>query len=66
MRASSFRRSELIAAGLGDVVLIGSMHCAGTLRVKEFLARTGHPYRYIDLDREGDAQELPESVSCQR
>jgi thioredoxin reductase (NADPH) len=58
MRAFILRRSELIAAGLGDVVLIGSTHCAGTLRVKEFLTRNGHPYHYIDLDRDRDAQEL--------
>ena len=34
------------------------MHCAGTLRVKEFLTRNGHPYAYLDLDRDADAQEL--------
>ena len=44
MRAFILRRVELIAHGLGDVVLVGSDHCAGTLRVKEFLTRNGHPY----------------------
>ena len=39
-------------------MLIGSTHCAGTLRVKEFLTRNGHPHPYIDLDRDADAQEL--------
>ena len=39
-------------------MLIGSAHCAGSLRVKEFLTRNGHPYAYIDLDRDNDAQEL--------
>jgi thioredoxin reductase (NADPH) len=58
MRAFIFRRLELIAQGLGDVVLIGSSHCAGTLRVKEFLTRNGHPYSYIDLDREADFQKM--------
>jgi thioredoxin reductase (NADPH) len=58
MRAFILRRVELIARGLGDVVVIGSPHCAGTLRVKEFLTRNGHPYAYIDLDRDADAQEL--------
>ena len=33
MRAFILRRVELIAHGFGDVVLIGSNHCAGTLRV---------------------------------
>jgi thioredoxin reductase (NADPH) len=58
MRAFVLRRVELIAGGYGDVVLIGSTHCAGTLRVKEFLTRNGHPFHYIDLDRDADAQDL--------
>ncbi len=58
MRAFILRRVELIARDLGDVVVIGSTHCAGTLRVKEFLTRNGHPYHYIDLDRDAEAQEL--------
>ena len=45
-------------SGIGDVVLVGSMHSAGTLRIKEFLTRNGHPYTYIDLDRDADVQEL--------
>ena len=58
MRAFILRRIELIAGGYGDVVLIGSTHCAGTLGVKEFLTRNGHPFHYIDLDRDADAQDL--------
>ena len=58
LRAYILRRVELIAHGFGDVVLIGSNHCAGTLRVKEFLTRNGHPYAYIDLDHEADVQEM--------
>ena len=58
MRAFILRRMELIAHGFGDVALIGSSHCAGTLRVKEFLTRNGHPYSYIDLDSDADVQEL--------
>ena len=58
MRAFILRRLELVARHLGDVVVIGSAHCAGTLRAKEFLTRNGHPFQYIDLDRDRDAQEL--------
>jgi thioredoxin reductase (NADPH) len=58
MRAFVLRRLELIAGGYGDVVMIGSAHCAGTLRIREFLTRNGHPFHYIDLDRDADAQEL--------
>ena len=58
MRAFILRRVELIAHGLGDVVLVGSSHCQGTLRIKEFLTRNGHPYAYIDLDRDDSVQAL--------
>jgi len=58
MRAFILRRAELIAHGLGDAILIGSTHCSGTLRVKEFLTRNVHPYTYIDLDRDADVQAL--------
>jgi len=58
MRAFLLRRVELVAAGLGDVVVVGSTHSADTLRVKEFLSRNGHPYKYIDLDRDADVQVL--------
>lgn len=58
MRAFILRRVELIAHGFGDVVLVGSNHCAGTLRIKEFLTRNGHPYSFIDLDRDDGVQDL--------
>src|SRR5215471_16841785 len=58
MRAFILRRLRFIANELGDVVVIGSMHGAGTLRVREFLTRNGHPFHYVDLDRDRDAQEL--------
>lgn len=58
MRAFILRRVELIAQGFGDAILIGSTHCSGTLRVKEFLTRNVHPYTYIDLDRDTDVQAL--------
>jgi thioredoxin reductase (NADPH) len=60
MRAFILRRLELIAHGLGDVVVVGSGHSAGTLRVKDFLTRNGHPFHYLDLDRDRDALELLE------
>ena len=58
MRAFILRRVELIAHGFGDVVLVGSSHAPGTLRIKEFLTRNGHPYSYIDLDRDAGVQDL--------
>ncbi len=58
MRAFILRRLALIERGIGDVVLVGSSHSLGTLRIKEFLTRNGHPYSDIDLDRDADVQEL--------
>ncbi len=60
MRAFILRRAELIARGVGDVVLLGSAHCQGTLRIREFLTRNGHPYTVLDLDRDAGVEELLE------
>src|SRR5207237_8187718 len=49
---------ELSARGSADVVLLGSRHSAGTLRIKEFLTRNGHPISYIDLEQDAEAQEF--------
>jgi thioredoxin reductase (NADPH) len=48
----------LIASNVGDVVLIGSDHSPGTLRIREFLTRNGHPYASVDLDRDEGVQDL--------
>ncbi len=58
MRAFILRRVEMVAQGFGDVVVIGSTHCSGTLRVREFLTRNGHPYASLDLDRDDGVQDL--------
>jgi thioredoxin reductase (NADPH) len=58
MRAFILRRVELVARDRGDVIVIGSAHNGGTLRVKEFLTRNGHPFHYVDLDHDSAAQEL--------
>jgi thioredoxin reductase (NADPH) len=58
MRAFILRRVELVARGVGDVVVLGSSHCQGTLRIREFLTRNGHPYTMIDLDRDTGVEEL--------
>src|SRR6188472_1289992 len=61
MMAFILRRVELIAAGVGDIVLIGSAYSAGALRIREFLMRNGHPYSYIDVERDPDVQNLLDS-----
>jgi thioredoxin reductase (NADPH) len=58
MRAFILRRLVLIERDLGDVIVLGSTHSAGTLRAKEFLTRNGHPFHYLDLERDPDAEDL--------
>ena len=58
MRAFILRRLALISHGYGNVILMGSRHCANTLRIREFLGRNAHPYTYIDLDTDKTSQEL--------
>jgi thioredoxin reductase (NADPH) len=58
LRAFILRRVEMIAKGLGDVVVVGSRHCGDTLRIKEFLTRNGHPYSNVDLEDESGVQSL--------
>jgi thioredoxin reductase (NADPH) len=58
MRAFILRRSELIRHGVGNLVLLGSQYSARTLEIREFLSRNGHPYTYIDLDRDRTSQEF--------
>jgi thioredoxin reductase (NADPH) len=58
MRAFILRRVALIAHEFGDVVLIGSDHSPGTLRIREFLTRNGNPYQNVDLDRDEGVQGL--------
>jgi len=58
MRAFILRRLALIQHGFGNVILLGSIHCARTLQLREFLSRNGHPYNYVDLDKDKDSQEV--------
>ena len=58
MRAFILRRVGLITEQRGDVVVLGSRHSAGSLRVSEFLTRNGHPHSTIDVERDPGAQTL--------
>ncbi len=58
MRALIHRRAALVAQGIGDVLLIGSVGSAATLRIKQFLTRNGHPFKCLDLDRDADVGQL--------
>jgi thioredoxin reductase (NADPH) len=58
MRAFILRRVLLVSAGQGDVVLIGSRHSAGTLRVQQFLSRNSFPFVNLDVDTDTSVQAL--------
>lgn len=58
MRAFILRRVGLIGTQGGDVILIGSRHSAGTLRVQQFLGRNGFPYVNLDVDLDASVQDL--------
>jgi len=58
MRAFILRRLALITRGQGNVIMMGSRHCANTLRLREFLGRNAYPYTYVDLDTDKASQAL--------
>ena len=60
MRAFILRRVLLVSTSTqqGDVVLIGSRHSAGTLRVQQFLSRNAFPYVNLDIDTDPGVQVL--------
>jgi len=58
LRAFILRRLQLIDQEFGDVLLLGSNHCQGSLHIREFLTRNGHPYKFVDLDTDADSQEM--------
>jgi thioredoxin reductase (NADPH) len=58
MRAFILRRVALIGQAGTGLVLIGSRHSAGTLRLREFLSRNGQPFTYQEVESEPDFQAL--------
>ncbi|HEY6924042.1 MAG TPA: FAD-dependent oxidoreductase [Steroidobacteraceae bacterium] len=58
MRAFILRRVALVAAQQGDLILIGSRHSAGTLRLQQFLTRNAYPYVNLDIDVDSGVQAL--------
>jgi thioredoxin reductase (NADPH) len=58
MRAFMLRRAGLVKGEVGDVLLIGSAHSTDTWRLKEFLLRNGHPYSYLELERDAESEHV--------
>lgn len=58
MKAFLARRLKLSSDGHSNVLILGSRYSAGTLALREFLTRDGHPFAYVDLDTDRTAQEM--------
>src|SRR5438874_13811384 len=58
LRAFILRRVALISQAENDLVLLGSRHSLGTLRLKEFLSRHGQPFTCHAVETEPGVQAL--------
>lgn len=63
MRAFISRNLDALDQDLGGQVLLGSRNSLDTLRVHDLLTRNAMPFRFIDLDRDAEAQAFLESLS---
>ena len=58
MRAFILRRVDLLATSVGDAIVLGSNNSSGTLRIRDFLLRNGHPFSFVDLEKDEGVQGL--------
>ncbi len=65
MRAYILRRVGLLDSKSGDVILLGSSHSAGTLRLQQFLTRNSYPYVNLDVNTDASVQALLERFHVQ-
>lgn len=63
LRAFILRRVYLISHSVGDAVLIGSYNSADTMRLRAFLSRNGHPFTYVDVEKDAGVQDLLDRFS---
>jgi thioredoxin reductase (NADPH) len=60
MRAFILRRVSLITSQSSDVILLGSSHSAGTLRLQQFLTRNTYPFVNLDVETDATVRDLLE------
>jgi thioredoxin reductase (NADPH) len=60
MRAYILRRVRLINTQTSDVILLGSSHSSGTLRLQQFLTRNSYPFVNLDVDSDPTVRDLLE------
>jgi thioredoxin reductase (NADPH) len=66
MRAFILRRVGLITSQNSDVVLLGSTHSAGTLRLQQFLTRNTYPFVNFDVDTDPSVRALLDRFHVKR
>ena len=66
MRAFILRRVSLITSQSSDVILLGSSHSAGTLRLQQFLTRNTYPFVNLDVDSDPSVRDLFERFHVKR
>jgi thioredoxin reductase (NADPH) len=66
MRAFILRRVGLITSQNSDVVLLGSTHSAGTLRLQQFLTRNTYPFVSFDVDTDPSVRALLDRFHVKR
>jgi thioredoxin reductase (NADPH) len=66
MRAFILRRVALFTTQSSDVVLLGSTHSAGTLRLQQFLTRNTYPFVNLDVDADASVRELLDRFHVKR
>jgi thioredoxin reductase (NADPH) len=66
MRAFILRRVSLITSQSSDVVLLGSSHSAGTLRLQQFLTRNTYPFVNLDIDSDASVRDFLERFHVKR
>ena len=57
------RRASLVKTSQGGVVLVGYGHDVDTTRTQQFLVRNGYPTRFMDAERNHNAQLLLEGLN---
>jgi thioredoxin reductase (NADPH) len=60
MRAYILRRVALMTSQSSDVILLGSTHSAGTLRLQQFFTRNSYPFVNLDIDTDASVRVLLE------
>ena len=57
--------SRAVRVAWDGIRVVGTLWSSGSHETKDFLARNGIPYRWLDMDRDAEARALAESVPAE-